>query len=224
MAWFLERMQLSDQIRILDVGGRVEFWENLDRPVRQLDVVNLEIDRQELEPIPSRPWLRAGNGNALALNFKDKSYDLVFSNSVIEHVQTWENQKKFAHEVDRVGKGLWIQTPAREFFIEPHYIAPFIHWLPVSLRRKLVRWCTLWGWIERPDQNRVDEMIREIRLLTFNEFRSLFPDCEILRERFLGIFTKSYIAVRFPVEKVHENVVSEDCAVQNDRTLSAATC
>lgn len=223
MAWFLDQMQLSEQVRILDVGGRVDFWNELNQNVKRLDIVNVEGDRSSLTPVESRPWMRVGYGNALDLNFEDRAYDLVFSNSVIEHVQTWENQVLFAKEAARVGKALWVQTPAREFFIEPHYIAPFIHWVPIPLRRKIVRWFTIWGWIERPSQQRVDEVIAEIRLLSFDEFQSLFPGCQILRERFLGIFTKSYIAVRRPLEESEKHVVPESSSAQNHRPLSAAT-
>ncbi len=222
MAWFLDQMRLSPHVRILDVGGRADFWNELKQPVRQLDIVNVEGDPGTLAATEDRPWMRVGYGNALALDFKDKSYDLVFSNSVIEHVQTWENQVKFAKEADRVGKGLWVQTPAREFFIEPHYIAPFIHWIPIPLRRKLIRWCTIWGWIERPSQQRIDDTIAEIRLLSYKEFRTLFPDCEILRERFLGVFTKSYIAVKRPSELSHEHPISEESLAQEAGTLAVA--
>ncbi len=223
MAWFLDQMQLSKQVRILDVGGRANFWNELHQEVKLLDIVNVEGDRRSLTPVENRPWMRVGYGNALDLDFEDKSYDLVFSNSVIEHVQTWENQVKFACEAERVGKALWVQTPAREFFIEPHYIAPFIHWIPIPLRRKLIRWCTIWGWLERPTQQRIDEVIAEIRLLSFKEFQSLFPNCEILRERFLGIFTKSYIAVRRPSEKPKEYVVPENSSAENHGTVSTSS-
>jgi SAM-dependent methyltransferase len=223
MAWFLDQMKLKNEVRILDVGGRANFWNELHQEVKLLDIVNVEGDRRSLTPVDSRQWMRVGYGNALDLDFEDKSYDLVFSNSVIEHVQTWENQVKFAREADRVGKALWVQTPAREFFIEPHYIAPFIHWVPVPLRRKLIRWFTIWGWMERPSQQRVDEVIAEIRLLSVKEFQTLFPKCEILRERFLGIFTKSYIAVRRPSETLEEYVVPENSSTENDRSFSTTS-
>ncbi|NNM31130.1 MAG: hypothetical protein HKO57_16550, partial [Akkermansiaceae bacterium] len=89
----------------------------------------------------------------------------------------------------------WIQTPARSFFFEPHYVTPFIHWLPKRLRRRIVRWGTLWGLVKRPSRERVEEMINELRLLSFDEMKTLFPDCEIRREKLLGM-TKSFIAVR----------------------------
>lgn len=130
------------------------------------------------------------------LPYPDRSYDIVYSNSVIEHVGSYEKQRAFASEARRVGKRLWIQTPAYEFFIEPHFLAPFVHWAPRNLRVKLIRFFTLWGWLEKPSPQRIQETVDEIRLLRYREMQELFPDCQILRERFLGVLTKSYIAFR----------------------------
>ncbi len=57
---------------------------------------------------------------------------VVFSNSVIEHVGTWEDQQAFAAEVRRVGRRLWV--PAYECPIEPHYLAPLVHYLPKEVQ------------------------------------------------------------------------------------------
>jgi len=72
----------------------------------------------------------------------------------------------------------------------------FFHWLPVPWRIYMARWATLWGWLEKPSPQRVREMVEEIRLQKKNEFQELFPDCQILTEKMLGILPKSYIAVR----------------------------
>ena len=126
----------------------------------------------------------------------NQAYDVVFSNSVIEHVGDWTDQQAFSHEVRRVGGRLWIQTPARICPIEPHYIAPFIHWFPKDLQRKLIPWCSLYGLIQRPTSDEITKVVDSIRLLTKSEVHSLFPDCEILVERILFIIPKSYIAIR----------------------------
>lgn len=39
-------------------------------------------------------------------------------------------------------------------------------------------------------------MVDEVNLLTHGDMVRLFPNCQILREKFLGIFTKSYVACR----------------------------
>jgi 2-polyprenyl-3-methyl-5-hydroxy-6-metoxy-1,4-benzoquinol methylase len=59
-----------------------------------------------------------------------RSFDIVFSNSVIEHVGDAESQQQFAHEIARVGRAYWVQTPNRRFPVEPHLLTPFLHFLP----------------------------------------------------------------------------------------------
>jgi SAM-dependent methyltransferase len=134
-------------------------------------------------------------GDGTALPYADGSFDVVFSNSVIEHVGDFAKQEQFAREASRVGKALWIQTPAREFFIEPHLIAPFFHWLPAAWQKRVARRFTVWGLMTKPTPQQVHEFLGTIRLLTAAEMRALFPDCEIIVERFLGM-PKSYVAVR----------------------------
>jgi hypothetical protein len=132
----------------------------------------------------------------MRLPYEDGAFDLAISNLVIEHVGTWENQQRFAAEIRRVARRLWVQTPARAFLFEPHLITPVVvHWLLCGAQRRLLRNFTLWGLLTRPSHARVEEFLDEVRLLTYAEMRELFPDCEIRRERVLG-WTKSYVAVR----------------------------
>ena len=126
----------------------------------------------------------------------DKSYDIGFSNSVIEHVGSWERQQQFASEIRRVARSLWVQTPAYECPIEPHYMTPFIHYFPRSFQKKILRWCTLRGWLEHPTREQIDSMVETTRLLCKSEMQQLFPDCEIITERMLWIIPKSYLAIR----------------------------
>jgi hypothetical protein len=191
MRWFRQAIALAAADRILDVGGYPWCWceATLTSPITLL---NTAFAAGLADAYPDYTYTL---GDGCALPFADRAFTLVFSNSVIEHVGTWERQQLFAAEARRVGRKLWVQTPAREFFIEPHLIAPFIHWLPPGWQRRLIRNFTVRGWLERPDRAWVDGFLREIRLLTFAEMQALFPDCTILRERFLGL-TKSYIAVR----------------------------
>jgi hypothetical protein len=79
--------------------------------------------------------------------------------------------------------------------VEPHLVAPFVHYLPRRSQHVLARWATPWGWENRPSAEQARAFVDGIRLLTFREMRELFPDCEILRERFLGL-TKSFVAIR----------------------------
>lgn len=191
MARFQALLRPSETTRILDVGGYPWCWPEADCPA---EVTCLNQDR--LGGQMETPRRRVVQGDGCALAFGDRSFDIGYSNSVIEHLGTWERQRQFAREIRRVGNAVWVQTPARWFFIEPHLMAPFMHYLPRRWQRPLLRWFTVWGWLTKPTPAQVDGFLAEIRLLTGAEMRELFPDCRIERERFLGLLTKSYIAVR----------------------------
>ncbi len=192
--WLMSTLHFGPATRVLDVGGNLFFWryvEALLGPLMpQVTIVNLYA---EAEPMP--PYARWVVGDGCNLPFADGAFDVAFSNSVIEHLGTLSAQSAFSAEIRRVAHQYWIQTPDPRFFVEPHYITPFIHWLPVRVRRLLLRRCTVWGLMTRPSPEKVDEMLAEIRLLWASEFRCLFPGAEILQERFIG-FPKSLVAVR----------------------------
>ena len=63
----------------------------------------------------------------------DGAFDVVFSNSVIEHVETYENQRRMAAEIRRVGRRYFVQTPNRHFPLEPHFLVPGFQLLPYPL-------------------------------------------------------------------------------------------
>jgi SAM-dependent methyltransferase len=196
---FANSLAISERDRILDIGGNSWNWEMLGDT--SLDVTMADITPYEIKPeVLSRfPKLKQIHGDATGLPFEDETFDVVFSNSVIEHLHNWENQRKFAAEARRVLRAngrLWVQTPARSFFIEPHFLTVGLHWLPKSWQLRLLRWFSGWGWITRPSSPTIQRMLDEIRLLTRREMRELFPDCEIRHEKLFGLWTKSFIAVR----------------------------
>ena len=192
MQLFLREIPLAPGATILDVGGFPATWDAV--PDLQCRITILNIDRQAVSERHAEKYeMVIGDGTALA--YDDRAFDVVFSNSVIEHVGDQRQQQAFAREVSRVGRSLWIQTPAKSFFIEPHLIAPFVHWLPQRWQRRAVRYFTLRGLMTKPSPRQVDEFLQSIRLLNYREFTALFPDCEIFVERFFGM-PKSYTAIR----------------------------
>ena len=195
MRAFERSFRPSERTTILDVGGTPFNWE-LAGIRSQLTLLNLSPPERS-DALPANYHLVQGSGTQL--EFADGAFDVLFSNSVIEHLASWEQQRAFARELRRVGRGLWVQTPARGFPIEPHLMTPFLHYLPLAWRRRLLRNFSVWGWIARPSQKAVEDFLRQTRLLGYQEMRELFPDCEIRRERFLGL-TKSYVAVRLGAE------------------------
>ncbi|MCH7643736.1 MAG: class I SAM-dependent methyltransferase [Myxococcales bacterium] len=192
---FVETFRPSAETTVLDVGGTPYNWEQIGA---RFPITLLNSEPLAADGLGAHYTLVQGSGTRL--DFPDRSFDIAFSNSVLEHVGSLDAQRAFAKELRRVGRQLWVQTPARSFFFEPHLLTPFIHFLPLSWQRRLVRNFTLWGWITRPSRASVDRMLGELRLLDYATFRELFPDCEIHRERFFG-FTKAFVAVRIERRK-----------------------
>jgi hypothetical protein len=194
MQRFVAQMGVTADTRVLDVGGTPLNWSLC--PVQpRVTLLNLP---RAAEPAPAGFSVVFGDG--CRLPFPDESFDIVFSNSVIEHLPAEAARQEFAREIRRVGKAYWVQSPCRSFPIEPHLWTPLIHWLPRSWQTAIVRRGTIWEWLERPSEDRrayyLDHYLRDIRLLGVREMAALFPEARILRERFLG-WTKSLIAV-FP--------------------------
>lgn len=187
MRVFVELFGVTPETRILDVGGSPHIWKQCAvRP--DVTLVNTLAD-----------WPRDGfklvYGDATELPFPDRSFDIAFSNSVIEHLGTWERQERMAREVRRVSSHYFVQTPSYWFPVEPHYWAPFVHYLPRPLRPPVVRWMTPRGWIMKPTSEAVAAMVEEISLLSEKQMRQLFPDSKIYREKVFGL-TKSVAAYR----------------------------
>jgi hypothetical protein len=192
---FLRVISPMPSMRILDVGGLPRAWEGV--PIQsEITILNVEpLDDYEGSFLQANHVSVVGDGTQL--QFADRSFDLVYSNSVIEHLGTWERQQAFAAEARRVGRGYWIQTPAKEFPVEPHYFGPFVHWFSKPVQKRLLRNFTLWGLLGRPSEKTLDQVLAELRLLTFGEFRQLLPGAQIWVERILGL-PKSYTAYALP--------------------------
>jgi len=76
------------------------------------------------------------------LPFDDRSFDLVVSNHVIEHVGDRAAQLRHLIEIRRVldtDGCLYLAVPNRWTLVEPHFRLPFLSWLPRSLRSAYVR-------------------------------------------------------------------------------------
>lgn len=187
MTQFVSLFGLVSKMQVLDVGGNPFNWTLVTRQP-DLTIVNICAPPED----PGVAWLI---GDGCSLPFGNNAFDIVYSNSVIEHLGNGPRQQKFAKEIRRVGRRYYVQTPNRKFFLEPHLITPFIHFVPKSRRARLLRNFTIWGWLTRPSLQECNEFVEEVCLLDEREMRRLFPDAVIFRESFLG-FTKSLIAVK----------------------------
>lgn len=182
---------LPKPIRILDVGGTQDFWEAMDfvsPDVASITVVNLKAPESRHANITTM------DANACDMPmFADGGFDVVFSNSVIEHVGELENQEAMAREVQRVGKRYFVQTPNLHFPIEPHYMFPFFQFMPVGVKTwLLMNFGIAWGG-KIKDRDAAVATANSVKLLSGQRFTAMFPDAEIYKEKVLGL-TKSFTA------------------------------
>ncbi len=187
---FFTHFDGAEKIEILDLGGTDYFWQHsklLSHPGVRITLLNLHLEQT------SHPAIQAVRGDATRMpEFGAGSFDLVFSNSVIEHLYTWENQRKMASEILRVGKSHFIQTPNAYFPIEAHYALPFAQYYPKGLLHYILTQTKL-SRLKRWDAAEASQYQDEIRLLNESEMKRLFPGSTILKEKALGL-TKSLTA------------------------------
>lgn len=183
---------LPRPLTILDIGGTQSFWETvgfLEEDVT-LTLVNLK-------PIPvTRSNVISLYGDATYLpQFEDHSFDIVFSNSVLDHLTTFENQRRMAREVQRISQRYFVQVPYRYTPIEPHFLWPGFQFYPLRARVQIAMHASGWSkqishFVDQADARR---FLQGIRLMTAAELRTVFPGCSIYHER-VGGLTKSLIA------------------------------
>jgi hypothetical protein len=184
--------QVERPLRILDVGGTSEFWQLMGLSKlgqARITLLNLQA------PSASGPVFDSVAGDARDLSrYPDRSFDVVFSNSVIEHLgPAFSDQQRMASEIQRVAKRYFVQTPNRYFPLEPHFLVPGFQFLPVSLRTWMVSSFDV-GWYKRiPDKSAARKEVESVSLLTEQQLRTLFPGAAIYKERLLGL-TKSFVA------------------------------
>jgi hypothetical protein len=195
--WFEDlAASLPRPLRILDVGGTNDFWEKrgwAGRADVQIFSLNLFPEKQRHENV--KPL--AGNATDLT-QFDKGSFDIAFSNSVIEHLYTFDSQRRMASEIQRVGKAYWVQTPNFWFPMEPHFQVPGWQWMPLNLRIAIIqRWRCGWRG-PCPDPVAARSLVEEVRLLSRNRLRAIFPGATLIPERFCGLVKSWTVVGGFP--------------------------
>ncbi len=183
--------------RIVDLGGEANYWRLFDREMLADKGVHITlVNPGGVDDVWDETLFTVVDGDACDLaHYADHAFDMVHSNSVIEHVGDWERMEAFARECRRLAPRYYVQTPYFWFPIEPHFSAPFFHWRSEQSRAKaLLR--RRHGFVERAaDMGEAMRGVQHARLLDKTQFRFLYPDAAHHDEVVLGL-TKSLIAVR----------------------------
>ncbi len=178
-------------VRILDIGGTPRFWETMN----YVDKEGVDLTLINVGTPPDTPHknMRCQQADARDLHmFGDNEFDVVFSNSVIEHVGDTADQQRMAAEVRRVGRRYFIQTPNRNFPIEPHFMFPMFQFLPTRAQTELLMRLNL-AWAGKIEtREAATRVAKSVRLLSRREFTALFPGAQVYDERFMGLI-KSFV-------------------------------
>jgi len=169
--------------KVLDVGagegkGRaVNFFEDWYPYQKQLTVLSVEAMPEFKKRYPK---IKLVVGDGRALPFADNSFDIYFSNAVLEHVGSFENQKRFVHEACRVAKKVFIATPYRWFPVDFHTVIPFAHYFPMPMRNIIYK---IFG-------RKFYASEESLRLTDIHEIKRMLPSgvkMKIYKQRLLGL-------------------------------------
>lgn len=185
--------------RICDLGGSRHFWDKLDLPVPRNNITIFNIDAQETQGLQPHAdgeiAVHIYDGQRIPAD--DGSFDLLVCNSVLEHVPPAQ-RAALALEMRRVAHAVFCQTPAYSFPFEPHFLLPFVHWLPRRIGWELAK-VSPWRLLARPDAATVHGYWWGTQLLKRGEVEQLFPPpARIDSERVLGLTKSWYVVLRRP--------------------------
>jgi hypothetical protein len=142
---FLDLLAPGPETTVVDVGvtdapfgagSSDNFFEAMyPWPDRITAVGNTELDRFTA----AFPLVHAVRADGRELPFADGTFELGFSNAVVEHVAGGrDGQRRFVHGLCRVARRVFVTTPNRWFPLEVHTLLPLVHWLPEGARERVI--------------------------------------------------------------------------------------
>jgi SAM-dependent methyltransferase len=190
-------MNPTSPMKLLDVGAQIHPDNN---EVRQLiDIYpwkdNISVVNISAEHVATikryYPQIEAVVGDACELPWPDKSFDVVYSNAVIEHLGSFEKQKRMAAEIMRVGKRWFVTTPNRWFPFEFHMRLPLVTWL---FGDGYLRIGNIISYNHLRGRYMIGVKRSDLRLMSASELRKCFPGSNIIKQR-VTFMAETLIAV-----------------------------
>jgi SAM-dependent methyltransferase len=181
---------LDRPLKILDVGGVHDYWKRAgDTAPMHANIVLFNVFSQS--DLPANFSSVVGDARDLS-RYADRQFDVVFSNSVIGHVGSPQDQLRMAREICRVGVRHFVQTPNHDFPIDWRTLVPGFHFLPASAQAWCFQRFPVGRYAKVDDWHVALELATRIRNVRKADLPVFFPDSKVVCEKFLGL-TKSFM-------------------------------
>lgn len=183
-------------VRVVDLGGTRGMWDRWGFSASDGLLITLannhEYDRVGRdEKVEDAGYFMRENVDIRSL---DPSYyerfDLVFSNSMLEHLYDRKHQQLVARSIVACGKPYFIQVPNRNSIVDPHFphpLVPFFGAWPRSLQARALCLSGLRGGKRMPSVESALKRLENYVPLARSDLTDLFPNARIYTERLAGI-------------------------------------
>jgi hypothetical protein len=154
-------------------------------------VNNHEFDSVHADDEITLPNIRRLSADVLTFKSEDyKDFDIIFSNSLIEHLRNIEAQTKFAATIVESAQPYFLQTPNKFSPIDPHFPRPYVPFFaayPRPVQARLLTWSGLGSGGRQPTYEASLARLDHYAPLSKATMQRLFPNAEMVIERPLGI-------------------------------------
>ena len=186
---------VTGPVRLLDLGGTVRFWEDwglAEQPMLDVTLVNNhDLDKKHEDDPITLPNIRRLRADVLTLTAADFSqYDVIFSNSLIEHLPGRHLQQQLAQAIIDSGRPDFLQTPNKRSPVDPHFPRPYVPFFaayPRALQARLLTWSALGSGSAAPSYEAALARLSNYYPMTVRDVRRMFPRAQVVVERPLGV-------------------------------------
>lgn len=202
---FFDRIQRlpGKQLSIVDLGGTAAFWPdwrvNEGHQLRITLVNDHHIDKSNIGYDNSIPFISEIVRDATELQLGDLSqFDLIFSNSMLEHIPDPAKRKKLCAMIEESKKPYFIQVPNKYALIDPHFphpMVPFFARYPRELQAWLLSRHALGSGGRSTSYVDALNRLKSYNPLGPSDLQALFPSGTLLIEKTFGL-PLSLIVVR----------------------------
>jgi hypothetical protein len=196
LARFNEFMKgATGPVRLIDLGGTVKFWEDwglAKQPLLDVTLVNNhDLDKSHSNDPIALPNIRRLNADVLTLSAANLAeYDVIFSNSLIEHLPGRQAQRQLAQAIRDSGRPYFLQTPNKRSPVDPHFPKPYVPFFatyPRTVQARLLSWSALGSGSASPSYEAALTRLQNYYPLTTRDVRQLFPQARVVVERPMGV-------------------------------------